>query len=180
MQESKLQTKLNIDFFITQESVDDETISAFIFKGTISLLSQFSSLYFSHSTYPEIFGNGLSILEYFQSSNELPPFLLSCVANLKTKIESNTEKSIRKRKPLTLFKHKVGAIKELKPLFQLNPHLEEDPKEEQKKLKKKYKKELKGAIREIRRDNYFLDLEKSKKRKLEVEEREERRKKMYF
>jgi nucleolar protein 14 len=47
-----------------------------------------------------------------------------------------------------------------------------------KKLKHKFVKEKKGAIRELRKDATFIAAEKSKKRKLDDEERAEKGKKI--
>lgn len=44
------------------------------------------------------------------------------------------------------------------------------------KLKRKHKKETRGAVRELRKDNYFVTTEKQKRRKLEDEVREKKRK----
>jgi len=91
--------------------------------------------------------------------------------------------STENRKPLEMQAKKPIPIKSLNPRFQEKYSLDKiydvnEDRAEANKLKKVHKRETKGAVRELRKDNAFITTEKSKKHKLEIEERQEKGKKI--
>ena len=64
----------------------------------------------------------------------------------------------------------AAAIKQFNPAFDddFQPDVSMDPdreRAERQKLRRKTKKEMKGAIRELRKDNAFLSAEREKERR---------------
>lgn len=69
---------------------------------------------------------------------------------------------------------KTPSIKQFDP--EIGKSETDKQKDEIKKLKAKVKKERKSAIREIKKDNYFLHQEKTKRTNKELEQQEAKRK----
>ncbi|XP_061996529.1 probable nucleolar complex protein 14 [Rosa rugosa] len=75
-------------------------------------------------------------------------------------IKTKADKLCMQRQPLQMRKQKPVAIKMLNPKFEENfvQGRDYDPdseRVERKKLKKRLTQEGKGAVREVRKDNYF-------------------------
>lgn len=80
---------------------------------------------------------------------------------------------------LTLHARAAVSIKQVNPRFDegFNPDYDMDvdrERAERRKLKRQHQKELKGAVRELRKDNAFLAEEKAKQLKAQREARDQR------
>jgi nucleolar protein 14 len=162
-------------------------------RVALELLSKVESLYQDKASYVELFSRFGPLFASLQKTKNLP--FAAIVSSLSEKVSSMTEKSMRIRRPSQLFSGKAPTLKQYNPRFQdqyfyllfltvfsFTFSRDNDPDEvrrEEKQVKKLLKKETKGATRELRKDNWFINAEKMKKRKVEDTKREEQRKKIY-
>jgi len=94
-------------------------------------------------------------------------------------IKKRSDEHHASREPLRMRKKQPEPIKQLNPKFEENyiKGLDYDPDRERaqmKKLKKRLKSEKSGAMRELRKDNYFLSAVKEKERIKQEQERAEK------
>lgn len=139
----------------------------------VSLLNNFSALYSSSSNYIEVFGSALDVIKSVDN-----PAIIICeptrlrLEKLRTTIDDDltASKRIRQLNPLRLQSHRPIPIKPQTPQFDssFNPNQKafnpDSAQVEVNKLKAQIKKEKKGAIRELRKDNKFLAIEKAREK----------------
>ncbi|KAL6077572.1 nucleolar complex protein 14 [Balamuthia mandrillaris] len=160
-------------------------LSCQLLATSVRLLSEFSSLYFQSKdllSYPEIFAPHHAALTKLISSTTLsvPQDLRSRMEELATRIQTCISRKVHGRRPL--HQHiRPTPIATYIPMFQENYSVGKDydpdaQRAEMKKLRRKYKHEMKGAMRELRKDNHFLQEERLQKRKRDLEERDKKTK----
>ncbi|MBW0505720.1 hypothetical protein O181_045435 [Austropuccinia psidii MF-1] len=138
----------------------------------LSLLCNFSNLYASANFYPEVFSSVLSVVETVENTLAFSQEITSRLSELKTSITSGlaVTQRLRKLNPLKLQAHRPIPIPSQTPQFEsnFNPNQKkfnpDSAQVEFNKLKGLIKKEKKGAIRELRKDNKFLAIEKAKEK----------------
>lgn len=132
-----------------------------VFVAALGLLEQFSNLYFELPAHPEIFSCMVAFLAKCKRI-ELPESVAAVVRRVRRTVRGQVKEKIASRDPLQYADNKPVALRGLEPDFidGYNPtkdyELDRDLAE-QKKLKKKLKEETKGAMRELRKDNQFLE-----------------------
>eukprot|EP01117_Protostelium_nocturnum_P005288 TRINITY_DN1927_c0_g1_i2.p1 TRINITY_DN1927_c0_g1~~TRINITY_DN1927_c0_g1_i2.p1 ORF type:complete len:789 (-),score=437.16 TRINITY_DN1927_c0_g1_i2:14-2380(-) len=150
------------------------------FRTTVSLLSQFVHLYEDNNSFEEMTIDVKEELNKIERNN-LNKEAKKEVEDLLDFINQTAEKCIRKRKPMKFIVTKPKEIKTLNPKFQEANYGKKKGLDEQtvhKNLQKAVKKQKKGAMRELKKDNAFIQSEKNKKRREEVDEREKKRRKI--
>lgn len=130
------------------------------------------------SSFPEIFLPISSLLQEILDRSELPGSLQDIFHEVIDLIKKRSDEHYASREPLRMRKKKPEPIKQLNPKFEENyiKGLDYDPDRERaqmKKLRKRVKSEMKGAKRELQKDNYFLSAVKEKERRKRDEERAE-------
>ncbi|KAH9811636.1 nucleolar protein 14 [Melampsora americana] len=138
----------------------------------LSLLANYSTLYTSSPQYTEVFSTVLSLIKRIEGH-----ILICEVTKIRLKelietieIQLATAKRIRQLNPLRLQLHRPIPIKPQTPQFEstFTPKQKEfnpdSAQVEVNKLKSLIKKEKKGAMRELRKDNKFLAIEKAKEK----------------
>ncbi|MQL95018.1 hypothetical protein Taro_027685 [Colocasia esculenta] len=173
-----------IDFFsIMSMPVDSpffvsDNFRASVLVAVVETLHGFVNVYERLSSFPEIFLPVSSLLHEVIKQDTTPEMLRRKMASVAEHIEKKADEFQMLRQPLQMQKQKPAPIKLLNPKFEENfvKGVDYDPdreRVERKKLKKLLKKEAKGAVRELRKDNYFLHEVKEKERLLLEEERAE-------
>ncbi|CAA6657331.1 unnamed protein product [Spirodela intermedia] len=153
-----------------------DNFRASILSSVVETLRGFVNIYENLVSFPEIFMPMSSLLDEVIEQANLPDFLnMEAVTDL---IKKKADKHETLRLPLQMRKQKPAPIKLLNPKFEeeFAKGRDYDPdreRVERKKLKKLLKKEAKGAVRELRKDNYFLHEVKKKERVLMEEEKVE-------
>ncbi|MCO5559962.1 hypothetical protein L7F22_013566 [Adiantum nelumboides] len=165
---------------------DSDTYRLSVMSCILKTLEGFSHLYNDISCYPEIFYPFVPVLETLSVSKHFSLAVSASISRLLGQITGNGRKTEKLRQPLRM------RLKKSVPIKQFNPKFEEnfvrgrnyDPDKERaegKRLQRLLKQEAKGAARELRKDNYFLQAEKAKEKALAEEQREEKyRKTMAF
>uniref|UniRef100_A0ACD5V2I2 Uncharacterized protein n=1 Tax=Avena sativa TaxID=4498 RepID=A0ACD5V2I2_AVESA len=130
-------------------------------------------------SFPEIFMPISSLLQQIMEKSHLPAPLREISHEVIDFIKKRSDEHYASRDPLQMRKQKPEPIKQLNPKFEENyiKGLDYDPDRERaqlKKLKKRLKSEKKGAVRELRKDNYFLSAVKEKDRIKQEQERAEK------
>jgi len=131
------------------------------------------------SSFPEIFLPISSLLQEILDKSEVPGLLRDIFLEVIDLIKKRSDEHHASREPLRMRKKKPEPIKQLNPKFEENyiKGLDYDPDRERaqmKKLKKRLKSEKSGAMRELRKDNYFLSAVKEKERIKQEQERAEK------
>ncbi|RLN40216.1 nucleolar protein 14 isoform X2 [Panicum miliaceum] len=131
------------------------------------------------SSFPEIFLPISSLLQEILDKSEVPSLLRDILLEVIDLIKKRSDEHHASREPLRMRKKKPEPIKQLNPKFEENyiKGLDYDPDRERaqmKKLKKRLKSEKSGAMRELRKDNYFLSAVKEKERIKQEQERAEK------
>lgn len=101
-------------------------------------------------------------------------------------MSNSVDLAIRKRKPLELQAKKPVAIRLLTPQFEEKVYVDKkknvnnsnQQQEKLNKLKRKVRREKKGAVREIRKDNWVISTEKIKQQKEQTKQREQSKNKI--
>ncbi|XP_003742455.1 nucleolar protein 14 [Galendromus occidentalis] len=127
-----------------------------ILFGLLNLIESAADVFKELPSFPEIFGKIQQRLEKLETS--------WYPQSLKELLTSVTEKlnRVRTRGPLRREKKRPQMLKLYEPLIEervdmlRKVHQDKGVKAETKKLQAKYRKELKGAMREVRRDNQFI------------------------
>ncbi|XP_066386724.1 uncharacterized protein [Miscanthus floridulus] len=129
-------------------------------------------------SFPEIFLPISSLLQEILERSELPGTLQDIFHEIIDLVKKRSDEHHASREPLRMRKKKPEPIKQLNPKFEENyiKGLDYDPDRERaqmKKMRKRVKSEMKGAKRELQKDNYFLAAVKEKERRKRDEERAE-------
>ncbi|KAF0921731.1 hypothetical protein E2562_017001 [Oryza meyeriana var. granulata] len=130
-------------------------------------------------SFPEIFLPISSLMQEIIDKSDLPGLLLDIFHEVIELVKNRSNEVHASREPLQMRKQKPEPIRQLNPKFEENyiKGLDYDPDRERaqmKKLKKRLKSEKKGAMRELRKDNYFLSSVKEKERIKQEQERAEK------
>ncbi|KAG8936172.1 nucleolar complex protein 14 [Tulasnella sp. 418] len=131
------------------------------------LLGRFAQLYKSSEGFIEMFTPGVEILEGTLRKG-FSPALQKTHGDLKDSLTKMIKFAAASRQPLFLQAHKPIAIATYVPKFEVNysDRKHHDPDRERNasaKLKALYKKEKKSAMKELRKDNRFLAMERTKR-----------------
>lgn len=145
-------------------------------------LRGFVNIYHDIVSFPEVFASFVPLLHEIIKENQIPESLqlkMTCIASL---IKEKIDEHEKLRQPLRMRMKKPMPIKQFNPRFEENfVHGKNyDPDRERaqrKKLERQIKQEAKGAARELRKDNYFLQEVKARERALAEEERADKYKK---
>ncbi|KAL8531509.1 hypothetical protein ACS0TY_008195 [Phlomoides rotata] len=167
----------SLDFLTIMDLPDDspyfssDGFRASILFAIIGNLKGFVNIYEDFKSFPEMFLPIAKVLHGL-AEEHIPVSLKDEFQEVAKIIESKSEEHHLLRQPLRLRKQKV--IKTAIPKFEENyvKGRDYDPdreRAERKKLRKKLKQEAKGAVRELRKDNYFL-LEVKERDKVRLEE----------
>ncbi|GER40586.1 hypothetical protein STAS_17260 [Striga asiatica] len=173
--EGRVEEINSLDFLAIMDLPDDspyftsDDFRASILFAIIGNLKGFVKIFEGFKSFPEIFLPISEILNGLSEEDLLPDQLKAEIKDITQLIEKKSEEHHLLRQPLRIRKQKV--IKTAIPKFEDNfvKGRDYDPdrdRAERKKLKRKLKQEAKGAMRELRKDNYFL---------LEVKERDKAR-----
>ncbi|KAL5553582.1 hypothetical protein UlMin_040983 [Ulmus minor] len=158
---------------------DSDKFRASILAIIIETLRGFVNTYEGLSSFPEIFlPISVLLLEVAKEENMAGP-LQDRIKDVAQLIKTKVDERHTLRQPLQMRKQKPVPIKMLNPKFEENfvKGRDYDPdreRAERRKLKKHLKEEAKGAIRELRKDNYFLYEVKAREKALMEEERTEK------
>lgn len=149
---------------------------ASILYAVIKNLRGFANIYEELKSFPEIFLPISKVLHGLAEQDHLPEALRTEIKDAALHIENKSDEHHLLRQPLRIRKPKV--IKTVVPKFEDNfiKGRDYDPDKERseiKKLKKRLKQEAKGAVRELRKDNYFLLEVKDRDKARMKEERDE-------
>lgn len=157
-----------------------------VLNSVLGTLEGFSHIYEDVSCYPELFGPFVAVFQDLSVNRFFPQAIHASLVRLLGQMKENISKHERLRQPLRMRVKKPAPIKQFNPKFEENfvRGRNYDPDRERsegKKLQRLLKQEAKGAVRELRKDNYFLQAEKAKEKALVEEQREEKyRKAMAF
>ncbi|XP_042023391.1 nucleolar protein 14-like isoform X2 [Salvia splendens] len=165
----------SLDFLTLMDLPDDspyftsDNFRASILCAIIRNLKGFVDIYEGFKSFPEIFLPMSKILHGLAEEDLIPDALKKEFKDVAQLIETKSEEFQSLRLPLRIRKQKV--IKTAIPKFEDNfvKGRDYDPdreRVERKKLKKQLQQEVRGAVRELRKDNHFL---------FEVKEREKAR-----
>ncbi|OEL29726.1 Nucleolar protein 14 [Dichanthelium oligosanthes] len=166
--------------------LSSDNFKAGVLLSVAECLRGFVIIHEELSSFPEIFLPISSLLQEILDKSEVPSLLKDIFHEVIDLIKKRSDEHHASREPLRMRKKKPEPIKQLNPKFEENyiKGLDYDPDRERaqrKKLNKRLKSEKKGAMRELRKDNYFLSDVKEKERiKLEQERAEKYRKAMAF
>ncbi|XP_030449265.1 uncharacterized protein LOC115671769 isoform X1 [Syzygium oleosum] len=152
---------------------------ASVLASVIETLSGFASIYGKLSSFPEIFMPISTLLLEVAQQQNMPNELQNKFEDVAQLIKRKADEHQMLRQPLQLRKQKPVPIKQLNPKFEENfvKGRDYDPdreRAERRKLKKLIKQEAKGAVRELRKDNYFLFEVKEKDKALLEQEKSEK------
>ncbi|KAF8040406.1 hypothetical protein BT93_B2592 [Corymbia citriodora subsp. variegata] len=152
---------------------------ASVLASVIETLSGFTSIYGKLSSFPEIFMPISTLLLEVAQQQNMPNELQNKFEDVAKLIKRKADEHQMLRQPLQLRKQKPVPIKQLNPKFEENfvKGRDYDPDREhaeRRKVKKLIKQEAKGAVRELRKDNYFLFEVKERDKALLEQERSEK------
>ncbi|KAG7589469.1 Nucleolar protein 14 [Arabidopsis suecica] len=152
---------------------------ASILSSVVDTLGGFVEINGGLSSFPEIFMPISTLLHQIGNQEKIPQTLKEKLEDVAKLIEKKTDEHHKERKPLSMRKHKPVAIKMVNPKFEENfaPGRDYDPdkyRSDLKKLKRKLKQEAKGAVRELRKDSYFMSSVKAKEKAVHEQERAEK------
>ncbi|XP_031385805.1 nucleolar protein 14 isoform X2 [Punica granatum] len=158
-------------------SSDDFRVS--ILANVVETLRGFVNIYGELNSFPELFSPIPGLLLEVAENEKLPDELQNKLKDIAEIIKKKTHEHQFLRKPLQMRKQKPVPIKLVNPKFEENfvKGRDYDPDKERaemRKLKKLIKREAKGAVRELRKDNYFLFEVKEKDRELLEQEKAEK------
>ncbi|KAK9934985.1 hypothetical protein M0R45_022104 [Rubus argutus] len=145
----------------------------------IETLRGYVSSYEGFSSFPEIFLPISTLVLELAEQENMPSALTDKFKEVAQFIKTKAEEHCMQRRPLQMRKQKPVALKMLNPSFEEKfvKGRDYDPdreRVERKKLKKLLTQETKGAVRELRKDNYFLHEVKARDKALMEEERAEK------
>ncbi|XP_020093914.1 nucleolar protein 14 [Ananas comosus] len=151
---------------------------ASVIASVVETLKGFVSIYDGLSSFPEIFLPISTLLLEILENPNIPDLLKDNLRDVIDLIREKVDELHMLRRPLQMRKQKPVPIKLLNPKFEENyvKGIDYDPdreRVERKKLKKRLKSEKKGAVRELRKDNYFLSEVKERSRIEREQERAE-------
>ncbi|KAM7252462.1 hypothetical protein ACFE04_024345 [Oxalis oulophora] len=150
-----------------------------ILANVVENLGAFVEIYKELSSFPELFLPISTLLNEVAQGKKMPVALQDKMTHLSQLITDNVDEHHIWRRPLQMRKQKPMPMKLVNPKYEENyvKGIDYDPdreRAEKKKLKKRVKDETKGAIRELRKDNYFLWEVKQKEKEQIQEERAEK------
>lgn len=177
-----------LDFIMIMETSDDVPLfDSNIYRVGILLsvsetLRGFVNIYHDIVSFPEVFASFVPLLNEIVKENKIPETLRLKMTSIASIIKGKIDEHEKLRQPLRMRMKKPMPIKQFNPRFEENfVHGKDyDPDRERaqrKKLERQIKQEAKGAARELRKDNYFLQEEKARERAVAEEERADRYKK---
>jgi nucleolar protein 14 len=134
----------------------------------VSLLRDFETMYASNDSFPEVFEPFLKPLDTLLALPKLPSVLSELLRGTRTSIAQHIETTLSSRLPLRRNTEKPAQLRQFNPKFEeksfINANTDPDKERAQmKKLKRKLKDETKGAMRELKKDAQFLQMQKEKK-----------------
>ncbi|KAL1218499.1 hypothetical protein V5N11_001667 [Cardamine amara subsp. amara] len=152
---------------------------ASILSSVVETLRGFVEINGGLSSFPEIFLPISTLLHQVGNQEKIPQTLKEKLEDVAKLIEEKADENHKERRPLSMRKHKPVAIRMVNPKFEENfaKGRDYDPdklRSDHKKLKRKLKGEYKGAIRELRKDSYFMNDVKAKQRAVVEQERSEK------
>ncbi|XP_006651582.1 nucleolar protein 14 [Oryza brachyantha] len=163
---------------------DDPYLASDKFKAGLLLavaecLRGFVIIHEELCSFPEIFLPISCLMKEIMDKSDLPGLVQDIFHEVIELIKNRSDEVHASREPLQMRKQKPEPIRQLNPKFEENyiKGLDYDPDRERaqmKKLKKRLKSEKKGAVRELRKDNYFLSAVKEKDRMKQEQERAEK------
>lgn len=168
----------SLDFLMLMELPDDSPCFASdnfrigVLSAIIATMKGFVNMYEGFRSFPEIFSTVSKLLLQLAEQDHISDALKVEIKDAIQHINYKSQETYLLRQPLRWRKQKI--IKTEVPKFEENfmKGRDYDPdreRAERKKLKKRLKQEAKGAVRELRKDNYFL-LEAKEKNKTRMEE----------
>jgi len=181
-----------LDFTMIMEASDDApAFDSNIYRVGILLsvsetLRGFVNIYHDIISFPEVFTSFVPLLHEIVKENKIPESLQLKMTSIASLIKGKIDEHEKLRQPLRMRMKKPVPIKQFNPRFEENfVHGKNyDPDRERaqrKKLERQIKQEAKGAARELRKDNYFLQEVKARERAVAEEERADKyRKAMAF
>lgn len=177
-----------LDFTMIMEAGDDVPLfNSNMYRVGILLsvsetLRGFVNIYHDIVSFPEVFTSFVPLLHEIVKENQIPESLQLKMTGIASLIKEKIDEHEKLRQPLRMRMKKPMPIKQFNPRFEENfVHGKNyDPDRERaqrKKLERQIKQEAKGAARELRKDNYFLQEVKARERALAEEERADKYKK---
>ncbi|KAJ0914219.1 putative nucleolar protein [Helianthus annuus] len=170
-----------LDFLTLMDSPDDspyftsENFRASMLVAVVDTLQGYVNIYEEFKSFPEIFLPISNLLMELEGQDHTPDALKDKIKATVQLINKKADEHHMLRLPLQMRKQKPVPIKLVNPKFEENfvSNRDYDPdrqRAEERKLKKLVKSEAKGAIRELRKDNYFIaDAKARDKARLEEE-----------
>ncbi|KAI3693885.1 hypothetical protein L1987_76840 [Smallanthus sonchifolius] len=170
-----------LDFLMLMDSPDDssyftsENFRASMLVAVVDTLQGYVYIYEEFKSFPEIFLPISNLLTELAGQDHMPDALKDKIKDTVQLINKKADEHHMSRLPLQMRKQKPVPIKLLNPKFEENfvSNRDYDPdrqRAEDRKLKKLVKREAKGAARELRKDNHFLEEAKARdKARLEEE-----------
>ncbi|KAH9309727.1 hypothetical protein KI387_037638, partial [Taxus chinensis] len=181
-----------LDFTAIMEAGDDSplfdsnTHRVGVIYSVTETLRGFVNIYHDIVSFPEVFTSFVPLLHELAKEASIPVTLQTRMTGVAHLINEKIEEHQMLRNPLRMRLQKPVPIKQFNPRFEENfvHGRDYDPDRERaqrKKLQRQIKQEAKGAARELRKDNYFLQEVKARDKALAEEERAEKyRKAMAF
>ncbi|XP_057961275.1 uncharacterized protein LOC131153166 [Malania oleifera] len=174
-----------LDIFKLMDMAEDspffssDCFRAGVLLSVIETLRGFVDAYEEFNSFPEIFLPISTLLFEVAEQQHMLNSLQDKFKAVAELIKKKAHEHYMERQPLQMRKQKPVPIKLLNPKFEENfvKGRDYDPdreRAERRKLKKLIKQEARGAIRELRKDNYFLYEVKEKEKALVEEERVEK------
>uniref|UniRef100_A0A7N0U7V8 Nucleolar protein 14 n=1 Tax=Kalanchoe fedtschenkoi TaxID=63787 RepID=A0A7N0U7V8_KALFE len=174
-----------LDFFMIMELPEDssffssDSFRAGIMISLVETLGGFIEVYESFSSFPELFLPISKLMIEAANGENMPGEMQDKLKELAKLINRKAQGHYVLRQPLQMQKQKPLPIKLVNPKFEENfvKGRDYDPdreRSEARRLKKQIKQEAKGAVRELRKDNFFLFEVKEKEKTLNEEERTEK------
>ncbi|KAF4353548.1 hypothetical protein F8388_024353 [Cannabis sativa] len=159
---------------------DTDSFRTSILMTAVETLQGYVNIYEDLSSFPEIFFPFSMLLREVAQQENIVGLLQDKIEDVAELITTKVHECYISRQPLQMRKQKPVPIRMLTPKFEEGfvKGRDYDPdreRAEMKKLKKLLKEESKGAIRELRKDNYFLHEVKAKEKALMAEERTEKK-----
>ncbi|KAF2077252.1 hypothetical protein CYY_001441 [Polysphondylium violaceum] len=177
----KMTPSEQLDFSILFKKPEDTYLISNQFKiDLLNYLLNFISKYigfYSESEFkeslPTVFKHFVDILGRLNIDNDV---IKTKVKDLVELINAKITEITSERVPLTLLTNRPAPLKQFNPRFnQVYTPYDKDPDQlraEAKKMKGLVKKEMRGAMREVIKDNYFIQSEKFNKAQMERKENE--------
>ncbi|XP_023232637.1 nucleolar protein 14-like [Centruroides sculpturatus] len=154
----------------------DDCLKVQIINSIVDLTTKFLTLYSEYPSGLELFST-IKNFKLLQDTQYYPEYLIKKIERLITLSQWTQNKQLLKQK-----KQPTKCLRFLEPRIEdkfegRKQHKGSKSKLEKEKLRYQYKRELKGAVKEIRSDNYFLanlklneELERDAERKQKVKE----------